>query len=95
MIKRFEMGVVNASPSPGNEGISNTIATCCFQSSAFNWSYYTQSVENKLCSSISGFVFTPDHLRQLSSVLMGALDYLYIVQRFPKAGRSPSLIQWA
>ena len=81
MVKRFEMGVAGASASPGYEGILKTLAACSSQSAAFAWSHYIQSVSNKLQESIPGYHYSQDLLRLSPAALMGAMDYLYVVQQ--------------
>ena len=81
MVKRFEMGVIGASASPGYEGIHNTLVACSSQASAFIWSDYTHLVESKLRESIPGFQYSPDHMTLSPAVLIGAMDYLYLVQQ--------------
>ena len=81
MIKRFEMGVAGASPSPGYEGISNALAACSSQTTAFTWSHYIHLVNTKLEESISGYQYSQDLMRLSPAALMGAMDYLYIVQQ--------------
>ena len=81
MVKRFEMGVAGASASPGYEGILNTLAACSSQSNAFAWSDYIHLVTTKLQESIPGYQYSPDLMRLSPAVLMGAMDYLYIVQQ--------------
>ena len=85
MVKRFEMGVAGASASPGYEGISNALAACSSQTTAFAWSHYKHLVDTKLKESIPGYQYSQDHMRLSPAALMGAMDYLYIVQRLPES----------
>ena len=85
MVKRFEMGVAGAAASPGYEGISNALAACSSQSTAFAWSHYKHLVDTKLRESIPGYQYSQDHMRLSPAALMGAMDYLYIVQQLPES----------
>ena len=103
MRKRYEMGVREASPGPGSESITAMIAVCSSQSSSFDWSQYTQQVEAVLKTALPSHQFSPDYLRLTPSLLLGAMDYLYLVQRFPEERRilisdevgSITMIIWA
>jgi hypothetical protein len=84
MTKRFEMGIQGASSDPGYEGIMNTMAACSSQSSAFSWTYYRGIVEEKLKTSIPTYHYSPDYIRLSPSLLLGAMDFLYLVQSLPE-----------
>ena len=81
MVKRFEMGVAGASPSPGYEGILKTLAACSSQSNAFAWSHYIHVVNNRLQEFIPGYQYSQDSMRLSPAALTGAMDYLYVVQQ--------------
>ena len=85
MVKRFEMGVAGASASPGYEGISNALAACSSQTTAFAWSHYIHLVNTKLQESIPGYQYSQDLTKLSPAALMGAMDYLYIVQQLPES----------
>lgn len=85
MVKRFEMGVAGASASPGYEGISNALAACSSQSTAFAWSDYVHLVNTKLQESIPEYQYSQSLMNLSPAALMGAMDYLYIVQQLPES----------
>ncbi len=82
MTKRLDMGVQDAS-DPGYEGIVKTLAACSSQSSNFAWSFYVQQVEAKLRSCIPDYRFLIDYVGLSDTLLLGAMDYLYLVQSLP------------
>jgi hypothetical protein len=82
--KRYEMGVHDASPDPGYEGIMKTLMACSSQTSSFNWSVYVEMVQDKLQEAMPDYAFSPDYLRLSPSTLLGAIDYLYLVQSLPE-----------
>lgn len=82
MTKRLEMGVQD-SLDPGFEGIVTTLAACSSQSSQFAWSFYVQQVEAKLRSCIPDYRFHVDYVGLSDTLLLGAMDYLYLVQSLP------------
>jgi len=84
MTKRFEMGIHGASSDPGYEGIMNTMAACSSQSSAFSWTYYRGLVEERLKTYIPAYHYSPDYIRLSPSLLLGAMDFLYLVQSLPE-----------
>lgn len=81
------MGVPEASPGPGIEGIMSTLAACSSQSSDFSWAYYVQQVESRFRASMTNYHYHSSHLRLTRSLLLAAMDYLYLVQRFPEDRR--------
>lgn len=86
MTKRLEMGVQDAS-NPGYEGIVETLAACSARSSSFAWSFYVQQVEAKLRSCMPDYRFHNDYVGLSDTLLLGAMDYLYIVQSLPDRRR--------
>lgn len=82
MTKRHDMGVEDAS-DPGYDGIVKTLAACSSQSSNFAWSFYVQQVEAKLRSCIPDYRFLIDYVGLSDTLLLGAMDYLYLVQSLP------------
>jgi len=84
MTKRFEMKIEGASSDPGYEGIMNTMAACSSQSSAFAWTYYCGLVEERLKTSIPAYHYSTDYIRVSPSLLLGAMDYLYLIQSLPE-----------
>jgi hypothetical protein len=103
MRKRYELKVPGASPDPGYEGIMGTLAACSSQSSVFNWSHYTQEVQEKLRAGIPTFQYSADYIRMTPSLLFGVMHSLYMVQTLPEDRRivvsneigSITLIVWA
>lgn len=82
MTERQRGGVQDASDC-GFEGIVSTLATCSSQSSNFAWSYYVEQVEAKFQRYIRSYNFHTDYTRMSHNLLLGAMDYLYLVQSLP------------
>jgi hypothetical protein len=55
MSRRYEVGVTSAEGVPGVEGIMGTLEACSSQTSAFNWSHYTELAQDKLRVGIPNF----------------------------------------
>ncbi|KAF8243671.1 hypothetical protein K440DRAFT_468972, partial [Wilcoxina mikolae CBS 423.85] len=64
-------------------GIMKTLAACSSQTSAFKWSFFVRKVEAKLRQSMPEYHHSPDYLRLSPSLLLGAMDCLYLVQSLP------------
>jgi len=84
MRKRYELNVAGAAPDPGFEGISKTLAAISSQTSTFCWSYYVGLVEEKLREAIPMYAFSSDYIKLSASLLLGAMDYLFLVQSLPE-----------
>lgn len=82
MRKRVEMNVQEAS-NPGVEGLAMTLETCNSQTTEFAWSFYIQQVESRLRSCYLDYQFHRDYIRMTDTLLLGAMDYLYLVQNLP------------
>lgn len=103
MTERVDIGVPEATPGPGVDGIVMTLAACSSQSSAFSWAHYVQLVEGRLRASITKYYYYSGHLKLTRPLLLAAMDYLYLVQRFPEERKitvsnetgSITLIIWA
>ena len=103
MRARVEAKMPDASIDPGVEGIAATMAACNSQSSGFDWSVYVEAVETRLKSVLSDYQHSPDYLKLPRSLLLAAMDYLYLVQRLPDDRKmtvsnqmgSVTLIIWA
>ena len=103
MLKRFELEIYGASPPPGYEGIVGTLAACSSQTSTFCWDYYIELVDSQLRASISNYRHSKDYISLTPAILLGALDYLYLVQQLPesrrivvsKASGAITLVIWA
>lgn len=81
--KRFKLGVHGASPDPGYEGIAKTLMACSSQTASFHWSTYVQMVQDRLQAAIPNYAYSPDYLKITPSLLLGSMDYLYLVQSLP------------
>src|SRR5579859_151939 len=84
MAKRFEASINGASPDPGHEEIMKTLMAISSQTSSFNWSPYVQLVEARLKAVLPNYSYSPDYTTLSPSLLLGAMDYLFIVQRLPE-----------
>ena len=81
MTRRSEMGIPGAQSHPGYEGIAGTLTAISAQSSPFAWSDYIQIVNSKLQVSIPDYHFTGRYLVLTPALLLGAMDYFYLVQQ--------------
>ena len=81
--RRFEMKLPDTCPGPGYGGVEATLAAISTQTSAFMWSHYAQEVEARLRTSIPGFQYSALYLKICPNVLLGAMDYLVLVQSLP------------
>jgi len=68
---------------PGVGGITNSLRNCTVDTGTFNWASYSESVKACLSSNIPGYKHNESYITFPPSVFLGALDFLYIVQRFP------------
>lgn len=84
MTRRYERAIHGASPDPGYEGIMKTLAACSSQTSSFSWSDYVNAVQARLQAAIPNYAYSPDYLTLSPSLLLGAMDCLYLVQRLPE-----------
>ena len=84
MTKRFNMGVKGASADPGVHAIAGTLTACSSQTSAFAWSDYTNLVDGELEDAIAGYRHSPNLLALTPGLLLGAMDYLCLVQQLPE-----------
>ena len=102
MKTRMDNGVHDAS-NPGSEGIASTLAACSSQTSSFAWNFYVQKVEERLRSDLPDYRFHQEYNNIPENVLLGAMDYLYLVQSLPDQGKilisnqagTITLIVWA
>ena len=83
MKKRVEDGVRDAS-NPGYEGIAVTLSACSSQTSSFAWSFYVQEVEIRLRNCFPDYQFHQQYTQMPENVLLGAMDYLYLLQSLPE-----------
>ncbi len=85
MIKRTEMNLPDATPDVSYDAIVGTLE-CCSSQAPFPWDQYYREIEYR----IRGVLGCLDksqttHLFSLAPhLLLGAMDYLYIVQRLPQ-----------
>ena len=88
MHTRYESKVQGATPNPDYNGILKTLQACSSQTSQYRWENLVSLVENRLQKSIQHFQFNPAFLRFLRylspSLLLGLMDYLYMVQSLPE-----------
>ena len=84
MNKRFDMELPEARPNPGYEGIFGMLEACSSQTSNFNWNNYIRSVEDRLGPQLVDFERRRWFLCLRPETLLAAMDYLYIIQKFPE-----------
>ena len=84
LTKRYTWGVPGASASPGLQGIEGTLTACTSQTSDFAWSYYVNLVSTELKACIPEYYHRDEFLSLIPELLLGALDYLYLVQQLPE-----------
>ena len=82
MQRRAENNVQDAS-NPGYEGVVATLAACSSQCNNFAWSFYVQQIEDRLRTSFPEYKFHNDYLGMSEGLLLGAMDYFYLVQSLP------------
>ena len=91
MAKRFQQNIPGASASPRFEDIFGTLEACSSQTSSFIWDDHVQQVRNSI---LQHFPHVLQHHRfnmdstipELlpTSILLAAMDYLYLVQSLPE-----------
>ena len=82
---RYESGVEGATPDPDYDGILRTLQACSSQTSQFRWDDLVALVEGKFPTSKHWFRLNQNLLRSLSpNLLLGAMDYFYLVQSLPE-----------
>lgn len=85
MHNRFEQGITGATPDADYDGILATLLACQSQTSQYPWEMLVSLVESKFERSAQWFQVHRSPLRRLSpSILLGAMDYLYLVQSLPE-----------
>ena len=85
--KRFEHRLPDAVPDPRYDGISKTFEAISSQTCAFAWHLFSQEVESRPRSSIPDYEYCPTHSRLSPNVVLGALDFFYIIQSLPENRR--------
>ncbi|KIW89581.1 uncharacterized protein Z519_09737 [Cladophialophora bantiana CBS 173.52] len=83
MAKRCEANVSGASSPPGYESIENTLAACSTQCGEFHWAPYCAQIERRLRISMQDYNWSADYTRLTPAVLLGAMDFFYIVKSLP------------
>ena len=85
MQRRYELKVPDATPDPDYDGILGAIQACNSQTSLFPWENLLSLVEGKFPKSAQWFQCFRTPLKRLSiDLLLGAMDYLYLVQSLPE-----------
>ena len=87
---RYEMRLPGAAPEPGYDDIIKTLQVCSSQTSHFHWDTIVNHVKGRLPKSVQFFernrrenqcniaMFLP------ANILLGTMDYLYMVQSLPE-----------
>lgn len=73
-----------ARPNPGYDGIYGMLEACSSQTSNFNWGNYIRSVEDRLGQHAIVNERRRWFLCLRPETLLAAMDYLYIIQKFPE-----------
>ena len=85
MQKRYDLGVSGATPAPDYDGILATLLACTSQTSQSPWEMLVSLVEYRFPKSARWFSLPKRPLKHLSpKLLLGAMDYLYLVQSLPE-----------
>ncbi|KAI9717648.1 MAG: hypothetical protein M1812_004593 [Candelaria pacifica] len=85
MLQRYESKVPDATPDPDYDGILKTLQACSSQTSQFDWENRVSLVESRFPKSRQWFCLDHNPIRSLSpNILLGAMDYLYMVQSLPE-----------
>ncbi|KAL8732452.1 MAG: hypothetical protein Q9181_003948 [Wetmoreana brouardii] len=88
---RYEKQTPGAAPEPAYNDILKTLQVCSSQTSQFHWDMAIQHVKSKLKNSLHFFEHSGLRPNQCSpamflptKILLGAMDYLYLVQSLPE-----------
>lgn len=82
---RYESKVQGATLDPDHDGILKTLRACSSQTSQYPCDTLVSLVENRFQKSAHLFRVNRNPLRYLSpNLLLGAMDYLYMVQSLPE-----------
>lgn len=85
MRSRFESGVQDATPDPDYDGILRTLRACSSQTSQYHWNSLVTPVVRRFPASRQLFCMDHSPLKSLSTnLLLGAMDYFYLVQSLPE-----------
>lgn len=85
MLKRYESRVQGATPDPDYDGILKTLQVCSSQTSQYRWDNLVSLVEDRFQKSTQWLRPDNNPLRSLKpSLLLGAMDYLYMTQSLPE-----------
>ena len=85
MRSRFESGAPDATPDPDYDGILRTLQACSSQTSQYHWDKLVGLVVRRFPASRQLFRMDHSPLKSLSTnLLLGAMDYFYLVQSLPE-----------
>jgi hypothetical protein len=84
MNKRVELGIREANPSPGYDGIAGTLEAISSETATFFWSPYIHFVREKLLPNLGSATVNNSCIRLPSNLLFACLDSLCTIQRFPE-----------
>lgn len=85
MLSRYESKVQGATSDPDYEGILKTLQACSQQTGQYRWDNLCTLIETCFKKLTQWFCITNSPLKKLSSnMLLGAMDYLYMVQTLPE-----------
>ncbi|KAL9126851.1 MAG: hypothetical protein Q9175_007844 [Cornicularia normoerica] len=85
MRSRYESGVQNTTPDPDYDGILRTLQACSSQTSQYRWDNLVALVVRRFPASRQLFRMDHSPLKSLSpNLLLGAMDYFYLVQSLPE-----------
>ena len=85
MRSRYESKVQGATPDPDYDGILKTLQACSQQTSQYRWDNLCGLIETRFKNSREWFWISGSPVKQMSSnMLLGAMDYLYMVQTLPE-----------
>ena len=82
--KRFQMKVQGATPTPTFDAVNRTLEACNSQTSAFPWNAYVEFVEHRIAGIYPAYQRQQDFVSLSPNMLLAAMDYLYMVQKWPE-----------
>ena len=85
--QRLEAKVPNAAPSPGLEGILNSLTSINSQTTLFPRQDYQKRVEGRLREGVPTFARQAEDVKITSPILLGALDAVPLLQSLPQSRR--------
>jgi len=85
MRSRYSSEVEGSSPDPDYDGILKTLQVCSSQTSQYRWEGLVALVESSFQRSAQWFRMSRNPLKYLTpNLLLGAMDYFYLVQSLPE-----------